>query len=54
MTGLMGGFAVRLFVKAHRRGRRHLLLGVRLDRDAERMILSDPPHDAAVGPLVRP
>jgi hypothetical protein len=50
ITELMGGFAVPSFVKAHRRGRRCPLLGVRLDRDPERMILADLVHDAAVGP----
>ena len=50
ITELMGGFAVPSFVKVRRRGRRYLLLGVRLDRDTERMILSDLVHDAAVGP----
>lgn len=50
ITELMAGFAVPSFVKLRRRGRRHLLLGVRLDRDGERMILSDLVHDAAVGP----
>ncbi|MCM8611896.1 hypothetical protein [Accumulibacter sp.] len=45
----MGGFAVPSFVKAHR-GRRHLLRGVRLDRAAERVILSHLIHDVTVGP----
>ena len=47
ITELMGGFAVPSFVKASRRGKRYLLLGMRLDRDSERMVLSDLIHDAA-------
>ncbi|MEF8715737.1 MAG: SIR2 family protein [Accumulibacter sp.] len=50
ITELMGGFAVPSFVKAHRRGRRYLLLGMRLNRDTERMVLADLIHDAAVEP----
>ena len=50
ITELMGGFAVPSFVKARRRGRRYLLLGMRLDRDTERMVLADLIHDAAVEP----
>ena len=41
ITELMGGFAVPAFVKARRRGKRYLLLGLRLNRDTERMVLSD-------------
>ena len=37
----MGGFAVPTFVKTLRRGKLYLLLGMRLDRDTERMVLSD-------------
>ena len=47
LTELMGGFAVPAFVKALRRGKRYLLLGVRLNRDSERMVLSDLIYDAA-------
>ena len=50
ITELMGGFAVPSFVKVRRRGRRYLLLGMRLDRDTERMVLADLIHDAAVEP----
>ncbi len=41
LTELMGGFAIPDFVKHMRKGRRYLLLGVRLTRDTERMVLSD-------------
>jgi len=47
ITELMGGFAVPAFVKARRRGKHYLLLGLRLNRDTERMVLSDLIHDAA-------
>lgn len=47
ITALMGGFAVPSFIKARRRGKRYLLLGMRLNRDSERMVLSDLIHDAA-------
>jgi hypothetical protein len=50
ITELMGGFAVPAFVKARRRGKRYLLLGMRLDRDSERMVLSDLIYDAAKEP----
>ena len=50
ITELMGGFAIPAFVKAHRRGKRYLLLGLRLDRDTERMVLADLVHDASVSP----
>jgi hypothetical protein len=41
ITELMGGFAVPAFVKARRCGKRYLLLGLRLNRDTERMVLAD-------------
>jgi hypothetical protein len=43
----MGGFAIPRFLKAQRRGKRYLLLGLRLNRDTERMVLSEIIHDAA-------
>ena len=46
ITELMGGFAVPGFVKERRRGKRYLLLGLRLTRDTERMVLSDLIFDA--------
>ena len=50
ITELMGGFAVPSFVKTHRTGKRYLLLGLRLTRDTERMVLSDLIHGAAEAP----
>jgi len=50
ITELMGGFAVPSFVKARRRGKRYLLLGMRLNRDSERMVLSDLIYSAASEP----
>ncbi|KAF0166440.1 MAG: hypothetical protein FD157_388 [Rhodocyclaceae bacterium] len=50
ITELMGGFAVPGFVKARRKGKRYLLLGMRLDRDSERMVLSDLIYSAATEP----
>ena len=50
ITELMGGFAVPAFVKARRKGKRYLLLGMRLNRDSERMVLSDLIYDAASEP----
>lgn len=47
ITELMGGFAVPAFVKTLRRGKRYLLLGMRLNRDSERMVLSDLIYGAA-------
>jgi hypothetical protein len=47
ITELMGGFAVPGFVKELRRGKRYLLLGLRLNRDTERMVLSDLIYGAA-------
>lgn len=41
ITELMGGFAIPSFVKEHRKDRQYLLLGLRLNRDTERMVLSD-------------
>lgn len=47
ITELMGGFAIPGFVKRLREGKRYLLLGMRLNRDTERMVLSDFIYDAA-------
>lgn len=41
LTELMGGFAIPAPVKAYRQERRYLLLGLRLTRDTERMVLAD-------------
>jgi len=47
ITELMGGFAVPSFVKMYRPEKRYLLLGLRLNRDTERMVLSDLMYGAA-------
>ena len=47
ITELMGGFAIPLFLKEHRKGKQYLLLGMRLTRDTERMVLSNIMYDAA-------
>ena len=47
LTELMGGFAVPAFVKTRRRDKRYLLLGMRLNRDSERMVLADLIYGAA-------
>lgn len=41
ITELMGGFAIPPALKEIRRGKSYLLLGLRLNRDTERMVLSD-------------
>lgn len=41
LTELMGGYAIPAFVKRMRQGKKYLLLGLRLDRDTQRMLLSD-------------
>ena len=47
ITELMGGFAVPAFVKKIRREKRYLLMGMRLNRDTERMVFSDLMYGAA-------
>ena len=46
ITELMGGFAIPDFLKARRRGLQYLLIGMRLNRDTERMVLADIVHAA--------
>ena len=41
ITELMGGFGVPKFFKAYRQEKKYLLLGMRLNRDTERMVLAD-------------
>lgn len=41
ITELMGGFAIPSFVKRLRQNKRYLLLGLRLNRDTDRMVMSD-------------
>lgn len=47
ITELMGGFAIPSFLKEHRKGKQYLLIGMRLTRDSERMVLSDILYSAA-------
>jgi hypothetical protein len=46
ITELMGGFAIPGFLKEYRPGKRYLVVGLRLTRDTQRMILSDMIVDA--------
>ncbi|MES9990881.1 MAG: SIR2 family protein [Candidatus Thiodiazotropha sp.] len=41
ITELMGGFAIPKFLKSYRKGKQYLFLGLRMNRDTERMVLSD-------------
>lgn len=41
ITELMGGFAIPSFLKDYRKGKKYLLLGLPLNRDSERMVMSD-------------
>ena len=41
ITELMGGFAIPDFIKAYRKGKQYLFIGVPMTRDTERMVLSD-------------
>ncbi len=47
ITELMGGFAIPDFLKTYRKQKRYLLLGMPLNRDSERMVMSDITYDAA-------
>ena len=47
ITELMGGFAIPDFLKAYRKGKQYLLIGMPLNRDSERMVMSDIVHGAA-------
>jgi hypothetical protein len=44
----MGGCAIPDFLKLYRRNRRYLLLGLRLLRDTERMVIADVVYGAGV------
>jgi hypothetical protein len=46
ITELMGGFAIPSFLKEYRKNKQYLLFGVRLNRDTERMVLSDMVYSA--------
>jgi hypothetical protein len=41
ITELMGGFAIPSFLKSARKGKQYLFMGLRMNRDTERMVLSD-------------
>lgn len=41
ITELMGGFAIPSFLKEYRKQKQYLFLGLRMNRDTERMVLSD-------------
>lgn len=41
ITELMGGFAIPPTLKTLRQGKRYLLMGLRLNRDTERMVMAD-------------
>lgn len=47
ITELMGGFAIPDFLKAYRKGKQYLLIGMPLNRDSERMVMSDILYSAA-------
>lgn len=47
ITELMGGFAIPAFLKEHRIDKQYLFAGMRLQRDTERMVLSDIIYGAA-------
>ena len=46
ITELMGGFAIPGFLKEYRKDKQYLLLGMPLNRDSERMVMSDIIYDA--------
>ncbi|MAR89782.1 MAG: SIR2 family protein [Pseudomonadota bacterium] len=47
ITELMGGFAIPGFLKQYRKDKQYLFLGMRMQRDTERMVLSDIIYSAA-------
>jgi hypothetical protein len=47
ITELMGGFSIPPEVKALRKGKQYLFMGLRLNRDTERMVMSDMIYAAA-------
>ena len=47
ITELMGGFAIPDFLKDYRKGKQYLLIGMPLNRDSERMVMSDIVYGAA-------
>ncbi len=47
ITELMGGFSIPPEIKELRKGKQYLLMGMRLNRDTERMVMSDMIYGAA-------
>lgn len=47
ITELMGGFSIPPEIKELRKGKQYLLLGMRLNRDTERMVMADMIYSAA-------
>ena len=47
ITELMGGFSIPPEIKVSRQGKRYLLMGMRLNRDTERMVMADIIYSAA-------
>jgi len=47
ITELMGGFAIPDFLKEYRKAKQYLFIGVPLNRDSERMVMSDIVYGAA-------
>jgi hypothetical protein len=47
ITELMGGFAIPEFLKEYRKGKQYLFIGMPLNRDSERMVMSDIVYGAA-------
>jgi hypothetical protein len=41
ITELMGGFAIPNFLKEYRKGKQYLMVGLPLNRDSERMVMTD-------------
>lgn len=41
ITELMGGFAIPSFLKEYRKDKKYVLMGLRLDRDTQRMVMAD-------------
>ena len=50
ITELMGGFSIPPEVKELRKGKRYLLIGMRLNRDTERMVMADMIYSSATEP----
>jgi len=47
ITELMGGFAIPSFLKEYRKEKQYLLIGLPLNRDSERMVMSDITYHSA-------